>query len=474
MHVMPEEVVTAGAVLFEVMNTDTLWVRVPVYVGETSDIAIDQPADVGDLASRPGQTNEKAQPIAAPPTATALSSTVDLYYQLSNTSGALRPGQRVSVQLPLVGDAEERVVPWSAIVQDIHGGDWVYEKIAAHKFAAPSSGETSGRFVGRSRTGPRRRNDDRHDGSRRNLRDRVLETDSAMNWLVTTSLKLRVLVLAASIVLVIVGAQTLRTAPLDVFPEFAEPLVEIQTEAPGLSTEEVESLITIPLENGLKGTPWLKTLRSKSVLGLSSVVLIFPRRHRSGSGPSIRAGTIGHGSQPASRRCASPGDAFAAFNDQPRDEDRHHVGHAVANGNERAGQMDDPAEPDGHPGCGQRGHLGSTRSSASGARRSRTIASAQTVTLDAVQRAVADAVSLTGGGFVDTPNQRIAVRQMTGVDGPDDLGEAIVDYRAGSPILLRDVAKIVEGYPLPIGDAVINNVKSKGAESELSTARACC
>src|SRR4051812_22209666 len=98
-----------------------------------------------------------------------------------------------------------------------------------------------------------------------------------MNWLVTTSLRLRVLVLAASIVLVIVGAQTLRTAPLDVFPEFAEPLVEIQTEAPGLSTEEVESLITIPLENGLKGTPWLKTLRSKSVLGLSSVVLIFPR-----------------------------------------------------------------------------------------------------------------------------------------------------------------------------------------------------
>src|SRR5437016_1810202 len=96
-----------------------------------------------------------------------------------------------------------------------------------------------------------------------------------MNWLVTTSLKLRVLVLAASIVLVIVGAQTLRTTPLDVFPEFAPPKVEIQTEAPGLSTEEVESLVTMPLENVLNGTPWLKTIRSKSVLGLSSVELIF-------------------------------------------------------------------------------------------------------------------------------------------------------------------------------------------------------
>ncbi len=59
------------------------------------------------------------------------------------------------------------------------------------------------------------------------------------------------------------------------FPEFAPPKVEIQTEAPGLSTEEVESLISVPLENALNGTPGLKTIRSKSVLGLSSVVLLF-------------------------------------------------------------------------------------------------------------------------------------------------------------------------------------------------------
>ena len=96
-----------------------------------------------------------------------------------------------------------------------------------------------------------------------------------MTWLVTTSLRLRVLVLALSVVLMIVGLRAARRAPLDVFPEFAPPLVEIQTEAPGLSTEEVESLISVPLENALNGTSWLKTLRSKSVLGLSSVQLIF-------------------------------------------------------------------------------------------------------------------------------------------------------------------------------------------------------
>lgn len=131
---LPEQTVVAGAPLFEVMRTDMIWIRVPVYVGESSEIATDQPAEIGGLAWRPGQDLVKAVPIAAPPTATALSSTVDLYYQLPNSKGTLRPGQRVSVQLPLVGRAEQRVIPWSAVVQDIYGGQWVYERRDERKF----------------------------------------------------------------------------------------------------------------------------------------------------------------------------------------------------------------------------------------------------------------------------------------------------------------------------------------------------
>ena len=63
--------------------------------------------------------------------------------------------------------------------------------------------------------------------------------------------------------------------PLDVFPEFAPPRVEIQTEAPGLSTEEVDSLVTVPIKNSLNGIPFVDHVRSKSVLGLSSVQLYF-------------------------------------------------------------------------------------------------------------------------------------------------------------------------------------------------------
>ena len=61
-----------------------------------------------------------------------------------------------------------------------------------------------------------------------------------------------------------IGARSMRSAPFDVFPEFAPPYIEIQTEAPGLSTTEVESLVTMPLENVLYGMPGLKTLMLES------------------------------------------------------------------------------------------------------------------------------------------------------------------------------------------------------------------
>ena len=139
-HALPDELVMAGAVLFEVMRTDVLWIRVPVYVGEITEIATDKPAEIGSLAWQPGQPLTAAQPIAAPPTATALSSTVDLYYQIANSDGKLKPNQRVSVQLPLVGTAvEQRVIPWSAVVQDIYGGLWIYEQTGRTHLCSPSS-----------------------------------------------------------------------------------------------------------------------------------------------------------------------------------------------------------------------------------------------------------------------------------------------------------------------------------------------
>jgi cobalt-zinc-cadmium efflux system membrane fusion protein len=133
-NVAPGEVVAAGAPLFEVMKFDPVWVRVPVYAGETGQLALDQVAEIVPLNSDPKTRGYMAEPIAAPPTATALASTVDLYYELANGEGHLRPGERMTVHVKVKGASEQRVVPWSSIMHDIYGGTWLYENTAPHTY----------------------------------------------------------------------------------------------------------------------------------------------------------------------------------------------------------------------------------------------------------------------------------------------------------------------------------------------------
>ena len=95
------------------------------------------------------------------------------------------------------------------------------------------------------------------------------------SWIIGSSLRFRFLVLAAAAVLLGFGIYQLPRMPVDVFPEFAPPKVEVQTEGPGMSSTEIEELITIPMETQLRGTPGVDIVRSSSVVGLSQVVLIF-------------------------------------------------------------------------------------------------------------------------------------------------------------------------------------------------------
>ena len=98
-----------------------------------------------------------------------------------------------------------------------------------------------------------------------------------LNWIVGNSLKFRYLILALAAALMYFGYGQLREMPVDVFPEFSRPLVEIQTPSLGLSTEEVEELVTIPLEQELAGLPDLHEMRSRSVPDLSAIKLYFER-----------------------------------------------------------------------------------------------------------------------------------------------------------------------------------------------------
>jgi CzcA family heavy metal efflux pump len=96
-----------------------------------------------------------------------------------------------------------------------------------------------------------------------------------MRWVVDGALRFRLLVVALGAAVLVAGVQQARTMPVDALPEFAPPQIEVQTEALGLSAPEVESLVTLNLEELLNGTPWLTSIHSTSVPGLSSIVLSF-------------------------------------------------------------------------------------------------------------------------------------------------------------------------------------------------------
>jgi membrane fusion protein, heavy metal efflux system len=127
--------VPAGSVLFEVANLDPVYVRVPIFVGEEETIAPDRDAAVGGLADAPGKPTRPGKPVRTTPSANALATTVDLYYEVENHDGRLRPGQRVGVTLPLKGEAESLVVSYASILYDHNGGAWVYESMGKHVFA---------------------------------------------------------------------------------------------------------------------------------------------------------------------------------------------------------------------------------------------------------------------------------------------------------------------------------------------------
>jgi CzcA family heavy metal efflux pump len=97
-----------------------------------------------------------------------------------------------------------------------------------------------------------------------------------MRWIIGSSLRFRLLVVGIAAGVMAIGIVQLRDAPVDVLPEFTPPYAEVQTEALGLSAQEVEQLITVPLEADLlNGVQGVDVIRSESVSGLSSIVLVF-------------------------------------------------------------------------------------------------------------------------------------------------------------------------------------------------------
>ena len=123
-----------------------------------------------------------------------------------------------------------------------------------------------------------------------------------MRAIISSSLRFRYLVVAGAVGLMLLGITSLSRMHVDVFPEFAPPRVLIQTACVGLSTSDVEQLVTVPLESSLNGIQGLDDLRSKSVPQLSSIELLF----KPGT-DELRRASSSRSASPSCRPACPPG-----------------------------------------------------------------------------------------------------------------------------------------------------------------------
>lgn len=288
-----------------------------------------------------------------------------------------------------------------------------------------------------------------------------------LRWLIDSSLRFRLLVLALAAGVMALGVTRLPDAPVDVLPEFTPPYVEIQTEALGLSAEEVEQLITVPLEadllNGVEGT---EVLRSQSIPGLSSIVMVFEdgtdvfkaralvqeRLTQAHALPNVSKPPLMLQPFSSSSRLLVFGlssdkvspiekSVMARWTMQPRLLGVPGVA-SVSIWGFRDRQLQVQVDP-------QR-------------LRDRGVTLKQVVDSTGNAQISTPLSHLEGstpgtGGFIETPQQRIGVRNVFDkLTDPQELGRVPVDGTGGR-LRLADVATVVEDHQPLIGDAVVND-----------------
>jgi CzcA family heavy metal efflux pump len=287
-----------------------------------------------------------------------------------------------------------------------------------------------------------------------------------MRSIISASLRFRYLVVAAAAGMMILGITSFPKMHVDVFPEFAPPRVLIQTACVGLSTSDVEQLVTVPLEAALNGIQGLDDMRSKSVPQLSSIELLFKPgtdllRARqlvqervaivSPSLPTWAAPPVMLAPVSATGRAMQIGMTSKDHSLIEMSMTAYWTIRArllrvpgvanVAIWNERLQLMTVQAQP--------------SRMQARG------------VSLGQVMQATADAVDSgllkfsTGavigtGGTIETPNQRIGIRNVLPIVTPADLARVPVARTPSGPVRLGDVATVAETHQPLIGDAIID------------------
>jgi len=275
-----------------------------------------------------------------------------------------------------------------------------------------------------------------------------------MRALVTLCVRHFGTVTALTVLALVLGSWSALHSPLDVFPEFVPTQVTVQTEAPGFAPQQVEELVTKPIENAVNGAAGLATLRSESIPGLSVVNIAFTNDvdvHVARQGISERLSELGStlpagvGTPKLSPLVSSTMDLLKigllsdrvdgyALRDaadwviKPRLLAVPGVAHVIVFGGQvRQIQI----LPD-------TGKLASYN-----------------ITMSEVADAARTALSLRGAGFIDLAAQRVLIESPTPEPDIAALGEAVIAMRNGTPVLLRDVATVEQAPALRFGDALV-------------------
>jgi CzcA family heavy metal efflux pump len=289
-----------------------------------------------------------------------------------------------------------------------------------------------------------------------------------MRWIVGASLRFRYIVVGAAAALIFIGVQQLSGASMDVFPEFAPPKVEVQTPSLGLSASEVESLVTIPLEQSFNGIPGLDVIRSKSVEQLSQIELLFKQGTDLLTARQLVAERMAKVT-PSLPTWASPPFMIQPLSATSRvmkigltsDELSLIDMSMITYWKIRARLLRVPGVAN-VPIWGERLEMLQVQVDQDRLlEKGVTLAEAMTTTSDALDAGLMRYSSghhIGTGGWIDTADQRLTVRHVLPIVKPSDLGQVPIKAAAdGTPIRLADVANLVTDHQPLAGDAVIND-----------------
>lgn len=277
-----------------------------------------------------------------------------------------------------------------------------------------------------------------------------------MNAIIRFSLQHRLLIVCLAVLTLVYGSIVCTNLPIDIFPSLTRPRVVVMTEAPGLAPEEVETLVTFPLETTFNGATGVEAVRSASGIGLSVIYVEF------GWGTDVYRAR-----QVVAERLSTVADQLPEGVTPQLAPVSSIMGQIVMIGMWSQDGSTNPMEVRTLadwvvrqrlltiPGISQVINMGGER------KQFQVLVDpgkllAYNVTLEEVEQALRDANVNATGGYLNEGSTEYLVRGLGRVTSDKDIATAVVKRRAGRSILVNDVARVVEGPQIKRGDSSVN------------------